>query len=889
VQAASPSVYPAHWEADVVLSDGATAHLRPIRPDDAQRLVEFYSRVSDESKYFRFFVPYPRLSNADVRRFTTVDYLDRVALILLSGEDLIAVARYERIDAMQAEVAFLVEDAHQGRGVGSVMLEHLAQVARESGVRRFVAETLPQNHKMIAVFSDAGYTLSSRIEDGVVHVEFEIEPTDDSVDVMIAREQRAEARSIRRLLEPGSVAVIGASRSRDKVGQVLVRNLVDGGFTGRVYAINPGASAVSGVPAYPNVRDVPGPVDVAVVAVPAEAVIGVVRDCAAKGVRGLVVVSAGFAETGDDGRRRQAELVRIALSNGMRVVGPNCIGVVNNDPSYSFNASMASVLPLSGRVGFFSQSGALGVAILESVATRGLGLSTFVSAGNRADVSGNDLLQYWQDDPATEVVLLYLESLGNPRKFARLARRVAAAKPVVAVRSGRSTQGVPVGHTVQPTAVPPAALDAMFRQSGVIRVDTLAEMFDVAQVLAFQPLPAGRRIAVVGNSDSLGLLAADAATSSGLVVVGDPIDLGPTASATDFESALAGLVDDQAVDSVIVVFAPTVQSSRAVVVAQVLSAVAARGTKPVVTTFLGSAGVPDALRVLDTNDTPTRGSVPSYPSPEEAARAVAHATSYAMWRKRPRGQVPEVAGCDQDAARQIVADTLAEHPDGAAVPIPALRRLLAGYGITLLEMVPVKTVEAAVAAGEQLGWDVVLKATAPQLRHRPDLADVWRHIDNAEEMRDAWKTMERTIADPEQAGFVVQPMATTGVPVAVRATEDALFGPVVSFGVSGVTTELLGDRSYRIPPLTDVDAQDMIREVKAAPLLLGYRGGVLADLDAVVDLLHRVSKLADDLPEVADLDLDPVLVAEKGLAVVNAAARVAPTGARSDWYTRRLS
>jgi acyl-CoA synthetase (NDP forming)/RimJ/RimL family protein N-acetyltransferase len=889
VQAASSSDYPAHWEADVVLSDGATAHLRPIRPDDAQRLVDFYSRVSDESKYFRFFAPYPTLSDADVHRFTTVDYDDRVALILLSGEDMIGVTRYDRIDAVQAEVAFLVEDAHQGRGVGSVLLEHLAQVARDSGVGRFVAETLPQNHKMIAVFADAGYTLSSRLDDGVIHVEFEIQPTDNSLEVMIAREQRAEARSIRRLLEPGSVAVIGASRSRDKVGQVLVRNLVDGGFTGRVYAVNPAASAVSGVPAYPNVRDVPGTVDLAVVAVPAEAVTAVVLDCAAKGVRGLVVVSAGFAETGEDGRRRQSELVRIARSNGMRVVGPNCIGVVNNDPEFLLNASMASVLPLSGRVGFFSQSGALGVAILESVATRGLGLSSFVSAGNRADVSGNDLLQYWQDDPATEVVLLYLESLGNPRKFARLARRVTAAKPVVAVRSGRSTQGVPVGHTVAPTAVPPAALDAMFRQSGVIQVDTLAEMFDVAQVLAFQPLPTGLRVAVVGNSDSLGLLAADAASSSGLDVVGDPVDLGPTASATDFESALTGLVDDPTVDAMIVVFAPTVQSSRAAVVARVLAAVASRGTKPVVTTFLGSGGVPEALRVLDANDAPVRGSVPSYPSPEEAARALAHVAWYAMWRSRPRGQIPEVAGCDSTAARQIVAETLAEHPDGATMAVPALRRLLASYGITLLEMVPAKTVDDAVQAGERLGWDVVLKATAAHLRHRPDLGDVWRHIDTADEMRDAWATMERTIADPDQAGFVVQPMATTGVPVAVRATEDALFGPVVSFGVSGVTTELLGDRSYRIPPLTDVDAAEMIREVKAAPLLLGYRGGVLADLDAVADLLHRVSKLADDLPEVADLDLDPVLVANEGLAVVNAAARIAPPGTRSDWYVRRLS
>jgi acyl-CoA synthetase (NDP forming)/RimJ/RimL family protein N-acetyltransferase len=889
VYAASAPGYPSHWEADVVLSDGVTAHLRPIRPDDAQNLVAFYGRVSDQSKYFRFFAPYPTLSDADVRRFTTIDHADRVALILLTGQDMIAVARYDRIDEHNAEVAFLVEDAHQGRGVGSVLLEHLAQAARERGIGRFVAEVLPQNHRMITVFSEAGYTLSSRIDDGVVHVEFEIRPTDDSLEVMIAREQRAEARSIRRLLEPGSVAVVGASRSRGKVGQVLVENLVSGGFTGRIYAVNPAGSAASGVPAYPTVREIPGPVDLAVIAVPAEAVSDVVLDCAAKGVRGLIVVSAGFAEIGEVGRGRQSELVRIARANGMRVVGPNCIGVVNNDPAFSLNASMASVLPLAGRVGFFSQSGALGVAILESVATRGLGLSTFVSAGNRADVSGNDLLQYWQDDPATEVVLLYLESLGNPRKFARVARRVAAAKPVVAVKSGRSTQGVPVGHTVRRTGAPPAALDAMFRQSGVIQVDTMAEMFDVAQVLAFQPLPTGRRVAVVGNSDSLGLLAADAATSSGLEVVGDPADLGPAASAIDFERALAAVIDDPAVDAVIVVFAPTVQSSRAPVVARVLAAVAARGTKPVVTTFLGSGGVPEALRVLDGNGVPARGSVPSYPSPEEAARALAHVVSYARWRSRSHGLVPEVGSCDVRTARLIVADALADQPEGTDVPMPQLRRLLASYGITLLEMLPAKTVDDAVEAGERFGWDVVLKATAPHLRHRPDLAEVWRHIDTAAEMRDAWSTMELTVARPDEAGFVVQPMAKTGVPVTVRAAEDALFGPVVSFGVAGVTTELLGDRSYRIPPLTDVDAAEMIREVKAAPLLLGYRGGVRADLDAIADLLHRVSKLAEDLPEIADLDLDPVLVANQGLTVVNAAARIAPTDTRSDWYTRRLA
>ena len=881
--------YPAHWEADVVLSDGATAHLRPIRPDDADRLVEFYARVSDDSKYFRFFAPYPTLSPTDVETFTHVDHSDRVALIVLIGDDMIAVGRYERVDADQAEVAFLVEDDHQGRGVGSVLLEHLAQAARERGIGRFVAEVLPHNHKMIIVFREAGYTMASRLTDGVVHVEFEIRPTDDSIEVMTAREHRAEARSIQRLLTPRSVAVIGASRSRDKVGHALVRNLVRGGFTGPVFAVNPDATAVSGVPAYPSVRDVPGEVDLALVAVPADAVIDVVHDCAARGVKGLVVVSAGFAETGPDGRERQGELVRIARSYGMRVVGPNCLGIVNTDPAYSLNASMAPLVPPPGRVGFFSQSGALGIAILEAVATRGLGLSTFVSAGNRADVSGNDLLQYWHDDPATEVVLLYLESLGNPRKFSRLARMVAAEKPVVAVKSGRSTQGVPLGHTVRATDTPVAALDAMFRQSGVIRVDTLAEMFDVAQALALQPLPAGPRVAVVGNSDSLGLLAADAAAAAGLEVVGAPDDLGPRATAADFEQALTRLVDDAGVDSVVVVYVPTLESGRAEEVARVLAAVAAGSTKPVVTTFLGSGGVPEALRLLDDRGVPGRGSVPSYPSPEEAARALAHVTSYAQWRIRPRGRVPAIDGCDAEAAHRLVTERLAERPGGGPLEGPALSALLASYGITLLEMLPVATVDDAVRAGEQLGWTVVLKATAAHLRHRPDLADVWRNIDTPDEMRDAWTTMCRTLADPAKADFVVQPMAPPGVPVTVRAQEDALFGPVVSFGVSGVTTELLGDRSYRIPPLTDVDAAAMVREVKAAPLLLGYRGGAMADVRAVEDLLHRVSRLTDDLPEVADVELGPVLVGTEGLAVVNASAHVATPDPRSTWYARRLA
>ncbi len=874
-----------------MLSDGGTAHVRPIRPEDADRLVEFYSRVSDESKYYRFFAPYPKLSERDVSHFTHVDHDGRVALIMQVGEEMIAVGRYDRVAAGEAEVSFLVEDGHQGRGVGTVLLEHLAQAARERGLHRFVADVLPANRRMATVFAEAGYTVDDHFEDGVVRVEFEIVPTDHSLQVMAAREHRAEARSIERLLTPRSVAVVGASRSVGKAGQTLIRNIMENRFAGAVYAVNPEASAVAGVAAYPRVQDVPGEVDLAVVAVPAEAVEDVVLDCAAKGVKGLVVVSAGFAELGDDeGHARQAGLVRVARMNGMRVVGPNCLGIVNTDPEYALNASLAPVLPAPGRVGLFAQSGALGTAILSDGAARGLGLSTFVSAGNRADVSGNDLLQYWRDDPATEVVLLYLESLGNPRKFSRISRRVAEVKPVVAVKGGRSTQGVPLGHTVQPIEVPQAALDAMFRQSGVILVSTISEMFDVAQVLAYQPLPEGGRVGVVGNSSALCMLAYDAVIGAGLEMGCEPVDLGVSATADGYAAALADLAARPEVDSLLVVFTPAVDASSSEEVARVLAGASSAGRKPIVTTFLGSRGVPEQMRMLDEHGVARRGSVPSYPSVEEAARALARVTSYGVWRRRRHGHVPETAGIEAGPARRRAEAVLASVVEDTVELAPAqIAELLSDYGIDILPMSPAPDLESALAALEEFDAEVVLKATATHLRHRPDLADVWRNIDTPDEMRDAWQTMSSTLADPADARFVVQPMAPGGVPIVVRAREDRMFGPMVSFGISGVTTELLGDRSYRIPPLTDVDAAEMVREVKAAPVLFGYRGGIMADVAAIEDLLHRVSRMSDDLPELASLELNPVLVGENGLSVVNAAARLSRPAPRPEWYARRLA
>ncbi|MBE7323145.1 GNAT family N-acetyltransferase [Nocardioides sp. Y6] len=880
---------PSHWEADVLLRDGKVAHIRPIRPDDADLLVEFYSRVSDESKYYRFFAPMPRLSDKDVKRFTHVDHVARVAFVLLSGPEMIAVGRYDSVSPGEAEVAFLVEDRHQGRGIGQLLLEHLAQAGRERGIERFTAEVLPDNHPMIRTFKDAGYSVASQYDDGVVSLEFPIDATVTALDVMEQREHRAESASIDRFFNPRSVAVIGASRRQDTIGQTLVRNLVLGDFSGTVHAVNPSADAVSGLPAYASVADIPGDVDVAIVAVPAEAVQDVVLDCAAKGVHGLVVISSGFAETGEEGRRRQRQLVGLSRSYGLRLIGPNCLGVINTHPEVSLNASLSQVMPPRGRAGFFCQSGALGSAILEKVNNRGLGLTTFVSAGNRADVSGNDLLQYWEEDDSTEVVLLYLESIGNPRKFSRIARRVSRRKPIVAVRSGRTTQGVPMGHAVRKIAAPSQAVDAMFRQAGVIQVDTLDEMFDVAQLLAHQPLPRGRRVAVVGNSDALALLAVDAAAGSGLVV-NKTTALGAEAGADDFEDALDDAIDDPEVDAVVAIYIPPLNVSGEDV-ANVLAAIGEQSDKPLVSTFLGAEGVPELLRVPDVaGSTAGRGSVPSYPAVEAAVRALARVVEYSVWLRTPQVASADEALVDRAAAKKLVHQLLTAHPEGHDLSDDEQHELLSYYGIDLWRSVGVASVDEAVAAGEELGWGVVLKATARHLRHRPDLAHVWRNIDTVDEMRTAWESLQEVITDPGLAGFVVQKNAPPGVPVTVSTTEDPLFGPVMSFGIGGPLTELLQDRSFRIPPLQEHDAEDMIREIKASPLLFGFRGSEIVDVSEVERIVRRVSQLQYDVPQVRQLSLPLVLAGEKGCAVLGATTRIEPVvDPRSDWFVRRLS
>ncbi|CAL9315546.1 GNAT family N-acetyltransferase [Streptomyces sp. SudanB91_2054] len=971
--------YPAHWEADVVLRDGGTARVRPITVDDAERLVSFYEQVSDESKYYRFFAPYPRLSAKDVHRFTHHDFVDRVGLAATVGGEFIATVRYDRIGAGgtpasapadEAEVAFLVQDAHQGRGVASALLEHIAAVARERGIRRFAAEVLPANTKMIKVFMDAGYTQKRSFEDGVVRLEFGLEPTDRSLAVQYAREQRAEARSVQRLLQPGSVAVIGTGRTPGGVGRSILGNVADAGYTGRLYAVNSAfpedLKEIDGVPARRSVREIEGPVDLAVVTVPAERVPEVVTDCGEHGVQGLVVISAGYADSGPDGRQRQRALVRQARSYGMRIIGPNAFGVINTSPRVRLNASLAPEMPRPGRIGLFAQSGAIGIALLSRLHRRGggvtgvTGVSTFVSSGNRADVSGNDVLQYWYDDPETDVALMYLESIGNPRKFTRLARRTAAAKPLVVVQGARHGGVAPQGHAVRATRLPHATVSALLRQAGVIRVDTITDLVDAGLLLARQPLPPGPRVAILGNSESLGLLTYDACLSEGLRPQ-PPLDLTTAASADDFHRALSRALADDTCDAVVVTAIPTVgegSAGDAALAAALRSAAAAVPAKPVLVVHVELGGLAEALSAAASTapqapqqaepqptepapapteprtppaeaedtapagprtpeagdrraaapphprpaapaaphpagpaDPPPEGTrlIPAYPAAERAVRALAQAVSYAQWRRDAAdpGKVPEYEDIDERGAAELIAGHLARG-QGLALGDEETCELLGRYGIHVHRALPAPTPDDAVAAARALGYPVALKATAPHLRHRADLGGVRLDLADEEQLRRAYAELTELFGTPAELRPVVQGMAPRGVDTVVRAVIDPAAGAVLSFGLAGAATQLLGDMGHRLIPVTDREATSLIRSVRTAPLLFGWRGSAPVDSAALEELLLRVSRLVDDHPEVVAVTLEPVVVAPRGLSVLSASVRLAPPPARDDLGPRTL-
>ncbi len=809
---------------------------------------------------------------------------DGGAVALRPSDEIIAVGRYERLldvgDGKSAEVAFVVADAHQGRGLGPILLEYLAAAAAENGLTMFVAEVLSENRNMVTVFREAGYQVSRTFDGGVLRLEFAIDPTEALVSVRNSRERAAEARSMGNVLSPRSVAVIGASADPAKVGNAVLTNLLRGGFTGPVYPVNAEHRSVHGVRAYKTVREIPDDVDLAVVAVPAESISSVLDDCLDKGVKALVVVSSGFSDSGPDGRASERKLVHAARAHGMRLIGPNALGVANNDPAISLNATLAPVLPAAGNVGFFCQSGALGIAILDEAARSRIGLSAFVSAGNRADVSGNDLLQYWDSDQTTEVVLLYLESFGNPRKFSRIARRVARKKPIVAVKSGR--HAVPPVLAATGVEIDDSIVRALFEQAGVIQVGSISQLFDCALLFGYQPLPAGPRLAVIGNSTALGVLAADAARSEGLQV-SDPIDLGAQASPELFASAVRDALASFDVDAVIAVFVPPV----AIPVepfAKALKDAVEGSDKPILTTFLAAEGVPAVLTVRDDAGNPTRGSVPSYPGPERAALALARAWRYAEWRSKPASKVVRPAGIDSERARQMVAAWL-ENSTGRWLSDFEAAELLACYGIHVVEFRSVLSEDEAVAAADALGYPVVVKATGELWRHRPDLGGVRLDLVGPDSVRLAYSDLAAASGEPL---LHVQKMAPKGIGCVVAVQDDPSFGSLISFGLAGVISDLLGDRAYRVLPLTEDAATELIDAPKAAPLLSGYRNAVPVNKGALVDLVQRISTLADDIPEVRELACEPVLASAVGAEITDARVRIGPEPSAVDLGPRRL-
>ena len=875
--------YPAHLESDVVLRNGRTLRIRPVRPDDAEGLMRMFGNLSTESLYSRFF---DLRTAEEALRYSPVDvdYDRDFGVVGQVGEDIIAVAHYFAFPRRPtaAECAFTIADRYHGCGIGTKLLEKLAEIARTRGITQFEAEVLPENQRMLDVFLCSDFDATSRSSEGSVHVTFPIELTEASANVYAERSQKAAFASMKPIFAPQSIAVVGASRTRGQLGTEVLHNLRNTGFRGLLYAVNPNATEIDLIPCFPSVCSIEGPVDLAVIAVPAKHVEAVVDDCVAKGVRALVVITAGFGETGAVGREAELRIVEKVRAAGIRMVGPNCMGVINTDANVRMHATFSSVFPPSGNVAMSSQSGALGLAILDYVRSIGIGFSTFISVGNKADVSGNDLIQYWAEDPNTDVMLLYLESFGNPRKFGEIARRVGRKKPIVAVKAGRSASGARAAssHTGA-LAQSDAIVRDLFKQAGVIRTDTLEELFDIASLLANQPLPIGRRVAIMTNAGGPGILAADACEAAGLTLsplgdettealraflpsaasVGNPIDMIASATPDQYARTLKLLLADPNVDSVLIIYIPVLPTD-AEVVARRIREVAnePHGDKTLVATYMAAAGAAALL-----------APVPSFAFPERAVNALARATSYAEWRRRPIGSVKKLDDVDADQLRTIVDRKLAAG-GGWLDPLDTIAMLLAARIPSALAE-SVTSVFDAVQAAMRMGFPVVVKALGPSLLHKTEAGAVKLNLQDEREVREAYLELESRLGDA-MTGALVQQMVPGGVEVMLGATQDPTFGHVVAFGAGGTLVEVLSDVAFRIHPLTDVDAEDMVAEVRTARLLRGVRGAKPADVAALHDILMRLSALIEICPEIRELDINPLKVLEQGAIVVDARVRL---------------
>jgi acyl-CoA synthetase (NDP forming)/GNAT superfamily N-acetyltransferase len=883
----------------LVLRDGSVASVRPSTGTDRDELRRFFHALTPEARRLRF-MGAPDAPDRVIDGFCSSDPAQAYTLVAvrrMDGEDrIIAAASYLGTSTTNAEVAFAVADQFQGKGIATLLFERLAATASAAGFEMFFAETFLSNAAMLDVFRDSGFVVRSVTAFGSVHLELSVTPSAEAVRSAEARRRNATIASLRPIMAPKSVAVIGASASRPNIGNRILEALVAGGFTGTLHVVHPRAADIRGVAAVPSARQLPAGVDLAVVAVPAASVLGVIDDCAATGVKSVVVISAGFAEVGPAGRALQTALVSEVRNYGMRMVGPNCMGLLNLSPSVRLNASFSPVAPPFGGVAFSSQSGALGVAILALADERGVGLSAFVSIGNKGDVSSNDLLEYWESDPDTRVVLLYVESFGNPRRFARLARRIGRSKPIVALKAGRTAAGrVAAGSHTAALAARGEAVDGLFEQSGVVRAETVDEMFDIAACLDAQPLPGGQRVALLTNGGGPGILAADTCEGAGLTVatfapetlaalsaflpaaasVGNPVDMVASAGPDEYRQAVRTLLLAPEVDALVVIVTPVDRSQTASIWANIESGLrearaAGASAKPVVACVMAS----DRGSL---HRSPGGETIPICAFPENAVRALGKMARYAAWRARPLGLLPAYDDLKTDDARAVCRAALASRGDGW-LTTAEVQRVLAAFGVPLAPGAIAQSADEAAELAARIGYPVAAKLAARQVQHKTDAGLVRTSLADESALRAAVEdilTRGRAICGNDGIeGVLVQAMVNGGVETLVGVAHDPAFGPLVGFGLGGTSVELFGDVHFRITPLTDRDAEELVSEPRGAKLLHGYRGRPPADVGALRDLLLRISRLADDVREVSELDLNPVMALEEGKGCVVVDARI---------------
>ncbi|MFA5866772.1 MAG: GNAT family N-acetyltransferase [Actinomycetota bacterium] len=886
-------------ESEVILRTGQSLVIRPIKPADKPQLKELLDQMSPQASYFRFHYSKQYTSDEELADFTEVKLPMRCSYVATqdggNAQKIVAVGGYDAAPDMKtAEVTFVVGGDWQLQGIGSALLEKLTQTAEQYRIKEFIARVIPENTSMLALFDESGFKMTKEFSDGVYNITIDLEAQEEYAKRQIIREHIARTAGVRRLLYPHSVAVVGASRNPDSVGGALFRNLLKESFNGPVFPINPSATSIAGVLSYPSVLDVPSDIDLAVIVVPAEKVLDVVDECGKKGISGIVIISVGFGEAGAKGKERERLLKEKTLGYGIRVIGPNCLGVFNSDPNVRLDATFSPVTPPAGNLSIGTQSGALGLALLDYANTINLGIANFVSIGNRIDISNNDLLEYWEEDEHTNVILLYVESFGNPAKFTRIARRVSRRKPIVAVKAGKSVAGARAAssHTGA-LAAADVGVDALFRRAGVIRVTTIEEMFNVSELLTNQPLPKGPRVGILTNAGGPGVLVADACEGMGLQVptlsqavqkklrrflpeeaaVTNPVDMVASAPQESYKKALKAMLEDTELDAVIIIYIPpliTRPEDVAKAIKEVMSAYT--GDKPVLANFMMSAGSTPDLQIGP------RRYVPSYVFPESAAQALAHAYHYSQYLQEPEGKTPVFSDIDGNRLRKefFAVNPLTEQGSWLLPEVAA--GLLKEYGIPVVDTEVAASAEEAAKQAAKLGFPVALKIRSTTITHKTDIGGIALDLADEREVKQAYRKMMTRLGKAglvgEARGVIVQHMAEEGQEVIIGVSQNEVFGPLLMVGLGGIHVELQKDVAFSLHPLTDVDTDWMLNQLKGLPLLQGWRGSHVRDIKALKKVLLRFSALVEDFPEIVEMEINPLMVLNKGRGCMAVDARI---------------